>query len=199
MAYYYNSGAFGGFFSYLEQFGIVDIIIPFILIFTILYAVLQKIQLFGKDTSKKYNVVIALGIALLSITPHATGRYGDFDVVNVINNSLPQIGLILIALVLLMVLIGLLSGKEQSTSSSVILGLAGILAVILLIMVFWRALFPYTSPYWLSFLDNPSFQAFLVIILVFGLIVWFVTKEPSKDNKGMENFRKTMGELFGGK
>lgn len=191
-------GYFGSVFSYLDSFGITDIIIPFILIFTILFAVLQKISIFGKDTSKKYNVVIALGIALLSIIPHTTGRYQQFDIVQVINSSLPQIGLILIGLVLLMVLVGLIGGKEQSGTSSVILGLAGILAVVLLLLVFWRALYPYSSPSWLWFFDDPSFQALLVILLVFGLIVWFVTKEPSKDNKGMENFKKTLGDLFGG-
>lgn len=189
-------GYFGSVFSYLDSFGITDIIIPFVLIFTILFAVLQKISIFGKDTSKKYNVVIALGIALLSIIPHATGRYQQFDIVQVINNSLPQIGLLLIGLVLLMVLVGLLGG--ETSHKSVILGLAGIFAVVLLLLVFWRALYPYSSPSWLWFFDDPSFQALLVILLVFGLIVWFVTKEPSKDNKGMENFKKTLGDLFGG-
>jgi hypothetical protein len=201
MAPYYGSsggGVFSGLVTYLDNFGITDIIIPFVLIFTILFAVLQRIKLFG-DQSKKYNVVIALAIALLSIFPHVTGRYQDFDIVNVINSSLPQIGLILIALVLLMVLVGLVSGKEQSGSSSLILGLAGILGVVLLVVVFWRALFPYSTPTWLSFLDDPSIQALIIILVVFGLIVWFVTKEPNDGKgKGMENVRKGFGELFGG-
>jgi len=191
-------GYFGGFLSYLDAYGITDIIVPFLLIFTILFAVLQKLKIFG-DQSKKFNVIIALAIAFLSVIPHATGRYQQFNIVEVINTSLPQIGLILIGLVLLMVLVGLVAGKDTGTNS-VILGMAGLLAVILLLVVFWRALFPYSSPYWLSFMDNPGFQAFLVIILVFGLIVWFVTKEPKKkdDPDFTDSAKKFFKGMFGG-
>ncbi|HSU72958.1 MAG TPA: hypothetical protein VLJ21_03865 [Candidatus Binatia bacterium] len=196
---YYSSGAFSGLLSYLDTFGVTDIILPFILIFTIIFAVLQKINLFGGDgKSKKFNVIIAIGIALLSVIPHATGRYQQFDIVDVINNSLPQIGLILIGLVLLMVLVGLIGGKTDH--SGWLLGGAGILAVVLLIMVFWRALYPYSAPTWLSFIDDPSFQALFVIILVFGLIVWFVTKEPKKptDPDFSDSAKKFFKGMFGG-
>lgn len=191
-------GYYGSFLSYLDSFGITDLLVPFILIFTIVFAVLQKIEIFGKDKSKKFNIIIALSIALLSVIPHATGRYQQFDIVNVINSSLPQVGLLIIGLVLLMVLVGLIGGKTDH--SSMILGFAGILAVILLLVVFWRAVNPYGTPAWFSFMDNPAFQAFLVIILVFGLIVWFVTKEPKKDDKSKfgDSAKDFLKGMFGG-
>ena len=158
---------------------------------------LQKIKIFGAE-SKKYNVIISLGIALLSIIPHATGRYQEFDIVNVINSSLPQIGLILIAIVVLMILVGLVSGSTPTTQN-LIMGFAGLIGVVLLLIVFWRALFPYQTPTWLRFLDDPSVQALLIILVVFGLIVWFVTKDPSDKDKGIESTRKFFSALFGGK
>ena len=189
-------GYFGSFISYLDSFGVTDLLIPFALIFTIIFAVLQKIKIFG-DSGKKFNVVIALTIALLSVIPHATGRYQQFDIVEVINNSLPQIGLLIIGLVLLMVLVGLVGGKTDH--SGMILGFAGLLAVIMLLVIFWRAVNPYGTPTWLSFLDDPAFQAFLVILLVFGLIVWFVTKEPKgKDDKKFSDSAKDFFQgMFG--
>ncbi|MBI4144953.1 hypothetical protein HY493_01995 [Candidatus Woesearchaeota archaeon] len=188
---------FANAFSFLDQFGITDILLPFVLIFTIVYAVLAKIKLFGEE-SKKYNLIIALGISLLAIIPHATGRYQEFDIVNVINASLPQVALILIAIVVLMVLIGLVGGGAPGTSS-IILGIAGLIGVILLIIVFWRALFPYSTPSWLSFLDDPSTQALLIILVVFGLIVWFVTKEPGKPGEGTKAAQEFFKAMFGGK
>ena len=189
-------GYYGGFLSYLDSFGVTDILLPFALIFTIIFAVLQKIKIFG-DAGKKFNVIIAIAIALLSVIPHATGRYQDFDIINVINNSLPQVGLLIIGLVLLMVLVGLMGGKTDH--SGMILGFAGLLAVILLLVVFWRAVNPYGTPSWFSFMDDPAFQAFLVIILVFGLIVWFVTKEPKgkDDKKFSDNAKEFFSGMFG--
>lgn len=197
MSGHFSSGQFSGLFYYWDRYGITEVVIPFVLIFTVIYAVLQKIKMFGAE-SKKFNVIIALSIAVISIIPHSTGRYQQFDIVQVINTSLPQIGLIIIGLVILMILLGLVSGKTPN-SSSVILGLAGLVGIILLVVVFWRALFPFQGPIWLSFLDDPSIQALLIILIVFGLIVWFVTKNPENDGKGMENVRKGMQELFGGK
>jgi len=45
-------GAFTNVFYDLQQWGIFDILIPFILIFTILYAILSKINVFGEKQKK---------------------------------------------------------------------------------------------------------------------------------------------------
>ena len=196
MSRHFGRGQFSGLFSYWDRYGITEVIIPFILIFTVLFAVLQRVKIFGAD-SKKYNVIISLAIAVISIIPHSTGLYQEFDIVQVINTSLPQIGLIIIGIVMLMILLGLVSGKDPS-SSSVLLGFAGLFGVILLVVVFWRALFPFQSPVYLSFLDDPNLQALLIVFAVFGLIVWFVTKEPGGQGKGLDNIKKGLKDLFGG-
>ncbi len=186
-------GPLANVFNYLNNLGFMDIILPFAIIFAIVWAVLKKVKLFDND---KISVILALSIALISIIPHATGTYQEYDVVNFINTTFPQVGLILISLVLLMVVIGLLGGKAAHDSWFV--GIAGILGVILLLVVFWRALFPYQSPSWLSFLDDPNTQALVIILLVFGLIVYFVTKKSpgetgyvaSDPGKSLSNFLK---------
>ena len=196
MSFHFGRGQFAGIFSYWDRYGITEVIIPFILIFTILYAVLQRVKIFGAD-SRKYNIIISLSIAVISIIPHSTGLYQQFDIVQVINTSLPQIGLIIVAIVMLMILLGLVAGKDPSMNS-VLLGFAGLVGVVLLVVVFWRAIFPFQSPIWLSFLDDPNMQALLIVFAVFGLIVWFVTKNPENDGKGLENIQKGMQALFGG-
>ena len=52
----------------MESWGLTDVLLPFLLIFTVVFAVLQKTKLFGDD-KRNFNVVIALvmGITLLII------------------------------------------------------------------------------------------------------------------------------------
>ncbi len=187
---YRGGGAFGNFLYWLEYWGVRDIILPFILIFTIFFAVLQKIQLFG-TTSKKYNVAISLAIALLVVIPHATGTYPQgADVVNIINDSIPEVALLVIVVVLLLVMLGLIGGTApQKTGFTTILAFV---AAAVLILIFMSG---FTTLPILSYID-PSIQALIVILLVFGLIVWYVTKEPPTGQaKGL---REWLWEELGG-
>jgi hypothetical protein len=187
------SGWGGGYFSdfvyWLDYWGVRDIILPFILIFTIFFAVLEKIHLFGpKD--KKYNVVLSLAVALLVIIPHATGMYpAEADVVNIINDSIPEVALLAIVVVLLLFMVGLTGGTvPQKTGLTSLLAIA---AMAILVMIFVNAMTPVPI---LQYID-PSIQALIVILLIFGLIIWFVTKEEPAQKKGI---REWLWEEIGG-
>ncbi len=98
---YYGVGRFGPFSQalvYLEQMGLLDAIIPFILIFSIFYAVLEQVKILENN---KVNGVVAVSVALLTVVPHVLGMYPPHaDVVTIINRALPEIALILIAIFL---------------------------------------------------------------------------------------------------
>jgi len=171
---------FSNFVYWLDYWGVRDIILPFILIFTIFFAVLQKIHLFGADgKDKKYNVALSLAIALLVIIPHATGYYPQgFDVVNVINDSIPEVALLVVVVVLLLFMVGLAGGKVPAkTGFTSFLALA---SAVVLLLIFANQMTP--IPF-LEYVD-PSIQALIVILLVFGLIVWFVTREEPPTTPG---------------
>ena len=180
------SGWGGGYFSdfvyWLDYWGVRDIILPFILIFTIFFAVLQKIHLFGAQ-DKKYNVVLSLAISLLVIIPHATGMYpAEADVVNIINDSIPEVALLAIVVVLMLFMVGLAGGKvPEQTGMTSLLAIAAIAA---LVMIFVNAMTPVPI---LEYID-PGIQALIVILLIFGLVIWFVTKEPAPANKGLREW-----------
>ena len=61
------------FIMLLDAWGVTDVLIPFILVFTIVFAVLQKTKILG-DGKKNYNVMIALVMALAVVIPHIFGR-----------------------------------------------------------------------------------------------------------------------------
>lgn len=109
--------------KFMEDYGFYDVILPFLLVFTIVFATLQKIQIFGKE-SRRYNAIIALSIALIFTA--AT------NLVEAMNEYLPIIGIVLAAFLGLMLLLGMF-GVEQGSAGTRILGWVVTGAVILAI------------------------------------------------------------------
>ena len=62
------------FLGALESWGLTDVLLPFLLIFTLVFAVLQKTEILGDD-KKNFNVIIALVLGLLFVVPHIAGAY----------------------------------------------------------------------------------------------------------------------------
>jgi hypothetical protein len=180
MLFQYGGGMFQDTFYYLQQMGISDVIIPFILIFTILYAVLQKINLFG-DQSQRFNAVIALAISLTTIIPHVLGTYPPgSDVVVMINNALPEVVFLIIGVVLLLVLLGFAWGDDTTKSATA--AIVAVIAAGILIVIFASEAIPVPI---LSYLD-PQLRTLLIVILVFGLVFWYVTREKSDKTIGQQ-------------
>ena len=186
----YGSSA-GNVLLYLERYGLTDVIIPFLVIFTILFAVLSRVQIFGSNNgqNKKFNVVIALSITLLSIIPHVTGTYRELDIVQIINTTFPQIALIISTIVMVLILVGVVGGGKTAERSPIV-SIITVLSIVLIAVIFGRALWPGYTPYWLGFLDDPGLQATLLTLLGFGLVVWFVTSEPPTSGTGGSTTKK---------
>jgi len=85
----------------LSESGFLDIFLPFMLIFVIVFAVLQKSKILGTGEEKrKYNVILALVFGLSVVIPHVLGRYpAGSDPVVMISNILPNISLVMLAVI----------------------------------------------------------------------------------------------------
>lgn len=176
MASYYGP------FAQLEDLGILDVILPFILVFTLVFAILQKTKIFGENESdnKRYNAVVALVMGLAVVFPHVLGYYPpNRDIVNIINQSLPNVSVIIVAIVMALLLIGAMGGslglKDNATSGWIAIAVFGIIAYI-----FGNAAGWWESPAWLYFLRDSQTVTLIIAILIFGLIIWFITKDDSK-------------------
>lgn len=189
-------GVFENFIIMLDQWGFIDVVVPFFLIFTVVFAVLQKSQILGRG-KKNFNVIVALVIALGVIIPHVTGSYStSTDVVVIINTALPNISLIIIASIAALLLIGVFTPSD-ATLPKALQGLALIFSIIATIVIFLNAAGVYQMPDWLRWLEDPETQTAIIVILVFGLIIWFITKEPkekeeTKTEKGLTKFLKSL-------
>jgi len=199
----YGSWDFRNMIYSLEQVGVLDVIMPFILIFTIVYAVLQKAKILGKDENgrprKNFNVIIALVMALAVVIPHVTGRnlYG-ISVVDIINTALPNVALVAVIIVMILLTIGVF-GKEFDISQ----GYGGffVVAAFLIIGFIFAASAGWfrqgSLPNWLYFIYDSQFQALVVTLLVFGVIIYFITKEEMAPNDPRnKNFLTEMNKMI---
>lgn len=185
---------FVDFFQRAENMGLTDALLPFLLIFILIFATLQKTNILGAG-KKNFNVMIAVIIGLLVIIPHLTNTYPPGrDVVQIINTSLPQVSLIAVAIIMALLLIGLLGGESTWLGGS----LSGWIAL----LAFGAVIYVFGSS--MNFWDNtfsdwfgPDTTSIIIIILVFAIIVWYITRDASaeKATKGFHLLNE-FGNMF---
>jgi len=179
----------------LDNIGLRDVLLPFILIFAVVFAVLSNINLFGKD-KKNINVIIALVLALTAVIPHVTGNYpANADVVEIMNTAMPNITLVIIAVIMLLLMVGAW-GLRYSGEGSSLKGAIVILSIGAVICIFGSAAGWFGSSMFQSISANPETVAVIVALLIFGIIIWAVTAEPREPNQAsfFSNFMKDMSK-----
>lgn len=179
----FTSGYFGNAIQYLEQLGVADVILPFILIFTVLFAVLQRVPIFGKE-ARKYNTIFALVVALLAIIPHVTQPGTSYDIIPVINNSLPQIALVVVALLMVMMMTGIIGFEEGKEPWKKWGKYFVYIAAIIVIYIFGASAGLWQYIGFFNYFNDPNLLAVVVILLVFGLVIWFITSEKTAGGEG---------------
>jgi hypothetical protein len=191
-------GSFTDVFMRLESFGLTDALLPFLLIFAIVFAVLDRVQIFHR---KQVNLVIALVLASLVVIPHITGTYPPgMDAVEIINTSIPNVTIFMIAIVMVLILIGVF-GVNVNIGDSPLGGFVMLMAFLVVGLIFANSAGWLGGkagvPSWLGFLGDPDIQALVLVLLVFGIIVFFITSEegsgPSMGD-GIQNFLGALGK-----
>ena len=173
----------------LQRWGFSDAILPFLLFFAILFAVLQQIKLFD---DRKINAVLSFVISMMIVVPHIIGAYpAARDPVLIMYKILPTSTIIIIAVTLAILLMGLTDMKVPAP----LLLMIGLGAVGIVLYVILANMFPTIG--WAPVLDS-RLQALLIVILVFGLVVYFIVREPkSEAEKAKYHPYPGLRELFG--
>src|SRR3989338_5146073 len=181
----------------LESWGLTDVMLPFLLIFVIIFAVLQKARILGED-KKKFNVIIALVMGLLVVITHVLNYYPpNGDPVDIMNQALPQVSLIAVAVIMLLILIGLFGGESKWMGSS-LSGWIAIAAFIVVLIIFGGAAGWWASWDWFYGTFGTETVAVVVMVLVFAIIIWWITRGEGKEKEAntLANLGKWVGEAF---
>jgi len=104
---------FRGTLMFFDKLGVYDVILPFLLIFTIMFAILEKTRVLGtetvegvKETKKNLNSMVAFVIAFLTIA--------SSKLVAVINQTAAHIVILLLISVFFLLLIGSFMKESDS-------------------------------------------------------------------------------------
>ncbi len=176
---------------FLDDLRVLDVLLPFLLIFTLVFAILQKSKILGAD-KKQFNVIIALVMALAVIIPHVTGSYpGGFDVVDVINSILPQIALVTVLILMVLIIIGIFAPAAATWAA-----LVGVVIVVLIFLGTTNWIFGLD---WLYDFLGEDIIALAVILIVFGLLIKYITGgESTTAAKAGDTVKDFFEKLFKG-
>ena len=89
--------ALGNAIDFLTAFGFFDVVLPFLLVFTVTFGVLEKSNLFGAG-KKNLNAMLAFTVGFLVVA--AT------QITQAIQLSIPKVAFMLIVLISLLILVG---------------------------------------------------------------------------------------------
>jgi len=191
-------------FQRLADWGVFDVILPFILIFALVYAILQKTKILG-EKSKNFNVVIAFVMGASVVVPHIlygtadpTNKFlttGFLDPVKIINNALPNVSVVLIAILMVLLIFGVWGSRVKLGNNS-LSGIIALFAFLSVVFIFGSSAGWWNLPNWLWVLKDPDTQALLITILVFAIIIWWITKDNEKENEKKDAFGKFFGSIL---
>lgn len=181
-------------FTTLQGWGFQDFILPTILIFVIIFAILQKVAIFktkkGTDEvpDRKINGILALAISLLIVIPHTIGYYPpEMDPIRIINQFLPNTMILLVAIVLSMILIGLVAKEKPPQPIHFMIGLVAIIALLFVII---KAAYPAFVPRWAM---DQNTQALIIVLLTMALVAWFVMSPAREPPAAGQEYKRLKG------
>jgi hypothetical protein len=152
--------SFGNLLRAADQADIFYYVLPFLLIFALIYGILSKSEVIGKN--KGVNVIIALSLGLLSLV----GNYFP-DFIQKMGGKL-AIGLSLVLAI--MILLGLFMDAEHKWITNLFV----IVGIVAFVIVAYSSLADYSFSG--SFLWNDYAPA-IISLVVIGFIVWFAVKD----------------------
>ena len=171
----FYGGSIGNLLSYWEQAGFFSYVLPFLLIFALVFGILSKAKFFD---NKAINGILALVVGLLAL---------QFDFVPVFFSAIfPRVGVGLAVILALLILAGLFFDPNNK---AVNYGLLGVGVIIFLIVLFQTFEWVWWSPgFWLyDLLYNWSGVLSIIIFLVIiGVIVG--SGRPRREIPNMTGF-----------
>ena len=166
-------GFYGGSFSellmYMEQTGFFAYVLPFLLIFALVFGILTKIKIF-KD-NKAVNAIVALAVGLLAL---------QFDFVPLFFSQIfPRLGIGLAIILALLILVGLFApSKSDAWTHWVFFGAAFVVFIVVLVQTFGWLGWGYQLSLWYY-----NWPQIVLVVLVLVCIIAIIVHKPKEAKK----------------
>lgn len=184
------ASAFGNAIAFFDTLGVYDVILPFIVTFTIMYAILDKTKVLGtekvgKDEMPRRNLnsLVAFCIGLFVVA--------SSSIVSVIKETTGQIVLLMFISIMYLMLIGIFFKKDEEVALTGGWRIGFMIAILVAILaIFANAIRLANGKSVLQFLFeqvtvnyNSNAVASIILVLVIVLIMYFVVRSPSKGDE----------------
>ena len=171
--------------DYLISLGVFDILLPFLLVFSIVFAILEKTKILGADKTN-ISAIVSIVVGLLVVVQKG--------IVQTINLFLPRVSLIIIVILMGLLVISMVMGKEFSGLKGGVLGFAIVIIIIAIILALTTPPTGYGNN-WLTPTDIQILLSLGVPILILILVIGLVTGKPNQPKK---NYLQELAKGFGG-
>ena len=154
---------------FLDNLGVWDVILPFILVFTVVYAILEKTKVLGAEDGKpkhRFNAMVALVVALTAVV--------SASIVGVISIIMRYLVVFVFAILFIAIILGLFGFKEFKPK--IVLPIAVI--IISGLTLYLLGYFGFLDFAALRKLESP-----LIILLLLLLIGWFILRPAKKGDE----------------
>lgn len=158
-----SGGALGDLLSKWEQAGLFSYLLPFLLIFAMVFGILTKMKIFKE--SRAVNAIIALAVALMALQ---FGLVTDF-----FSQIFPRLGIGLAVILGVLIIIGLFADPESNLVNYVLLGI-GVITIAIVIIQSAGALGWASGQWW-----QDNWQLVVGAIVVFILIAVVIGGNPN--------------------
>jgi predicted membrane channel-forming protein YqfA (hemolysin III family) len=172
---------------FFDQIGLYDVVLPFLLVFTLVFGVLEKSKILGTEKQGDKGQVSRKN--LNSMVAFCTGFFvvASAQLVSLINVFVSRVALILVILVMFMLLLGSMHKQQDAngfdfftTHKNVFYVLMGLISIALVLIfldgVGWLGpLWEYVNGSW----DSNLMGTIMLFVVVVGFI-WFITGSPKE-------------------
>jgi len=168
--------------GFMQGAGFFDYLIPLLLIFSIMFALLEKTKVLGKNKTN-INVLVALVIGLLLVAQPL--------VVQTMNSFLPKASLIFIVILVCLMTIALLAGGEHTGIAGTAYAIAAIVVIIAILSALGASV-PGAESF-LSSDEASSLLTWAIPLGIFFLTIYLLTR-PSGGRRGygLNNFARNL-------
>lgn len=178
----------GNAIDFLNRFGFYDVVLPFLIIFTLVFAILEKTKILGMDEKTKkpkqnINAMVAFTVALFFIAIP--------KVVSALKLSLPYVAILLVVIMAYLMLVGAYASGDKEfnfENSRFWKGFLGILVFIALLVIFLNS-FGWLDSVWDYIVEN--WQDTFIVSLIFvaaiiGTVFWVMKSSSSTKGAGTQ-------------
>lgn len=189
------ASTFRGIIEFFDRLGIYDVILPFLLVFTIVFAILEKTKVLGLEkidgndelvTRKNMNSMIAFVVAFLVVV--------SSELVRTINEAMGNMVILLMLSISFMMLVGSFhKGDEEFFLNDTYKNIFMVIMFVGIVGIFLHAIHYEGQPFleyawdWLDSKWDTNAVGSIIMILVMVGFMMYITSDKSDKKKKNDN------------